>query len=207
MNVCAFILRPLLLAALCQACTSPPRPVPTNHFKADPADLATVRRVMVLPFSQPSGRGADGMQIRDVFLQELTKLQRFEVVPLPESASEHAEIHRDLTRGKLSTNALVALSERYNIDGVLIGTVTAYRPYPPMRLGMRTRIVSLHSGQTVWAAEGLYDANDARTVEDLRHYAATFATAEASLHGWELNMIAPTKYAAYVAHRLAATCR
>lgn len=184
-----------------------PRQLPINHFLSDPRDFDTVRRVMILPFNETHDVQSSSDPLREAFLNELVKIQRFEVVPLPSVASEHEEIHTSLVRGKLSTDALVTLSQRYQIDGVLIGTVSSYRPYPPMRLGLRVQLVSLHSGRTVWAAEGLFDANDARTREDLQHYAETFAAAEASLHGWELNLIAPSKFAHYVAHRLTGTCR
>ncbi|MCA8943090.1 MAG: hypothetical protein KDB80_11060 [Planctomycetes bacterium] len=184
-----------------------PRKLPVNHFVSDPRDFDTVRRVMVLPFDRAPGVLDDVDTIRTTFLSEFAKLGRFEVMPLPARASEHEEIHASVQRGRLSTDALVALSERYQVDGVLIGSVTSYRAYPPMHLGIRLQLVSLHSGRTVWAAEGQYDANDARVVEDVEHYARSFTAAEASMHGWELNLISPQKFTAFVAHRLVATCR
>jgi hypothetical protein len=204
--------RPLALLGLaavlggCGLIPSPPRKLPVNHFLSDPRDFDTVRRVMVLPFHESYGVHANSPQVREAFVNELAKLGRFEVVPLPDRASEHEDINDSLTRGRLSTDALVTLSTRYQVDGVLIGSITSYRPYPPINLGLRLQLISLHSGRTVWAADGLYDSNDALILEDLQHYAGSFAAAEASMHGWELNLLAPRKYAAYVAHRLVASC-
>lgn len=207
MTVRAWTAIGLFALSSCGILPTAPRRVPVNHFVSDPRDFDTVRRVMVLPFTPAPGVRQDGPHIRSSFVRELAKLQRFEVVPLPERASEHEEIHASVMRGRLSTDALVALSTRYQVDGVLIGSITSYRAYPPMNLGLRLQLVSLHSGRTVWAAEGIYDANDARILEDVEHYAHSFAAPESSMHGWEINLISPDKYATFVAHRLAATCR
>ena len=194
-------------SASCGFVSNAPRQLPVNHFVADPRDFDTVRRVMVLPFDRSPGVNVSVDSVREAFLAELAKLQRFEVMPLPTRAAEHAEIHESVQRGRLSTDALVALSERYQVDGVLIASVTSYRPYPPMNLGLRVQLVSLHSGRTVWAAEGHYDANDARVVEDVEHYAHSFVAREASMHGWEINLISPRKFQGFVSHRIVATCR
>ena len=126
---------------------------------------------------------------------------------LPDEAEEDREVYLSLTRGAISADALVRLSERYNVDGVVIGTLTSYRPYSPPNLGLRIQMISLHSGRTVWAVDGIYDSNDARVIEDLEHYAASFQAEEASMHGWEINLLSPRLYAGYVAHRLVGTWR
>ena len=197
----------LLLAGSCTWLPRPPEPKEVNYYLADPRDLDNVLRVMVLPFTCAAGVAADTMPIRETFLTELAKIQRFELVPLPDGAEEDRPLYESLLRGRLSTSALVALGERYQLDGVLLGTVTSWRPYRPAHLGLRMQLVSVHAGSTVWAAEGIYDASDAATIEDLRHYQMSFAAEEASFHGYEIHLISPRKFAAYVAHRLVATWR
>jgi hypothetical protein len=72
---------------------------------------------------------------------------------------------------------------------------------------MRLQLVSLHSGRAVWIAEGHYDAAEAATLEDVQHYARSYLGHEASMHAWEINLISPRRFAAFVAHRLIATWR
>ena len=55
-----------------------------DSYLAEPADLANVRRIMVLPFTPESSVDADCEKIRDSFLTELQKLRRFEVVAEPD---------------------------------------------------------------------------------------------------------------------------
>lgn len=180
-------------------------PKAVNRYLAEPADLANVRRIMVLPFAQEAGVQADCSRVRDAFVAELSKLRRFEVVPLPAEAEEDDVLNASLARGRLSTDALVRLCDRYSLDGVLVGSVTAWRPYAPPHLGMRTQLLSVHSGAPVWAVDAIYDSSDRTTVSDLRHYHERTQRDDGNLHGWELTLLSPTKFTSYVAHRFVGT--
>ena len=178
---------------------------PINSYLAEPDDLANVRRIMVLPFAHEAGVQADCVQVRDAFVTALQKLRRFEVVPLPEDAREDDELNASVRRGRLSTEAMVRLCERYALDGLLVGTVTAWRAYTPPHLGMRTQLISVHSGATVWAVDAMYDSSDRTTINDLRLFAERSQRDDGTLHGWELNLLAPGKFTNYVAHRFVGT--
>ncbi len=203
----ALLLLAPLVAGMGCATTRLPSPKPINYYLGHHNDVAVVRRIMVLPFQGDSGVEGDIPVVRESFLAELSKLQRFELIPLPTDAAEDDRIYRALTRGRISAESLVALAKRYSLDGVLVGTITSYRPYLPPHLGLRTKLFSVHSGSFVWAAEGLYDANDARTMEDLEHYQQSFLAEESSMHGMRINLLSPRKFATYVCHRLVGTWR
>jgi TolB-like protein len=194
-------------ALLLGACnlTRPPQKKPINFWLADARDLANVRRIMILPFTAESGVDADLDALRSVYITELQKLRRFEIVPLPKQATEDEVINDTLRHGSISTDAVVRLCERYHLDGLLTGVVTTWRAYLPPHLGLRTQLVSVHSGSTVWAVDALYDANDQSTVSDLQLYHEAFQADDGSLHGWRMDTIAPTRFASYVAHRLVGT--
>lgn len=184
------------------------RPLTTkaiNSYLAEPKDLANVRRIMVLPFAQEAGVQADCEKVRDAFVTELQKMRRFEVVPLPVEAREDDVLNSSIHRGRLSTDAMVRLCDRYALDGLMVGTVTAWRPYSPPHLGLRTQLISVHSGATIWAVDAMYDSSDRTTISDLRHYASHVEEADGSLHGWEMNLLSPAKFTTYVAHRFVGT--
>jgi hypothetical protein len=147
----------------------------------------------------------DCSKVRDAFVAELQKLRRFEVVPLPAEASEDEELHFSLSRGRLSTEAVVRLCRRYSLDGLFLGSVTSWRAYTPPHLGLRTQLVSVHSGAPVWAVDAIYDAADRSTISDLRHYTDTMQQDDGNLHGYELSLLSPSKFTTYVAHRCVGT--
>lgn len=198
----------LFVAAAMLAGCQLERPLTTkaiNCYLAEPNDLANVRRIMVLPFAQEAGVQADCEKVRDVFVAELQKLRRFEVVPLPSDAREDDVLNSSIRRGRLSTEAMVRLCDRYALDGLLVGSITAWRAYQPPHLGLRTQLISVHSGATVWAVDAIYDSSDRTTVRDLRHYAENAQQADGSLHDWEMNLLSPTRFTTYVAHRFVGT--
>lgn len=199
-----------LLACACVllgACAAgrPPEKRPVNNYLADARDLVNVRRIMVLPFAEEPGVVVEGTQIRDAYISELQKLRRFEIVPLPASAHEVAQLNQSARSGQLSTDAFVKLCQRYNVDGIVIGTVTAWRAYLPPQLGMRTQLISAHNGAVVWAVDAIYDSSDRSVVSDLRHYFEHMQANDGNEHGWQLNMIAPSYFARYVSHRFVDT--
>lgn len=183
----------------------PNRPKVVNSFLAEPDDLASVRRIMVLPFHAEHGVAVEKNAIRDAFVAELQKLRRFEVVPLSDAAREDDMLNQSLARGRLSTDAMVRLCERYALDGVFVGSVTSWRPYKPPQLGLRTHLISVHSGASVWAVDAMYDAGDLSTISDLKHYVERTQSDDGNLHGWEMTLLSPAKFTSFVAHRFVGT--
>jgi TolB-like protein len=206
-------MRRLATIAACAAAMSltscelvrPNRPKQINSYLAEPADLASVRRIMVLPFHSEAGISVDHNQVRDSFVAELQKLRRFEVVPLADAAREDDMLNESLARGRISTEAMVRLCERYALDGLFVGSVTAWRPYTPAHLGLRTQLISVHSGSSVWAVDTIFDASDRTTISDLKHYVDNTQRDDGNLHGWEMTLLSPTKFTNFVAHRCVGT--
>lgn len=183
------------------------KPQRVNAWLAEPGDLAPVRRVAVLPFSSSTGVEVSTEEVGRAFREELAKLQRFEIVSIPAGAREDREILRSILDGRYSTDGVVALCERYRLDGLLIGTVTSYRPYKPPHLGIQASLLSVHSGGAVWATNAHYDANDLSTWQDIRHWNDNVVATGDDLHGPEMALISPKRFTRFVAHRVVATWR
>lgn len=194
-------------ALLLSSCSMvrPDRPKLINSYLAEPADLANIRRIMVLPFHAEAGITVENNQIRDAFVAELQKLRRFEVVPLADAAREDDVLNKSLAHGRISTEAMVKLCDRYALDGLFVGSVTAWRPYTPTHLGLRTQLISVHSGSSVWAVDTIFDAADRTTISDLKHYVSHTQRDDGNLHGWEMTLLSPAKFTNFVAHRCVGT--
>jgi TolB-like protein len=202
-----------IIFALCAAATilsscqlsRSSRPKSINSYLAEPTDLANVRRIMVLPFHAEAGITLDTNKIRDAFVSELQKLRRFEVVPLSDGARENDILNASLARGRISTEAMVKLCNRYALDGLFVGAVTAWRPYSPPHLGLRTQLISVHSGASIWAVDTIFDSADRTTISDLQHYVTRTQRDDGNLHGWEMTLLSPAKFTNFVAHRCVGT--
>jgi hypothetical protein len=45
-------------------------------------------------------------------------------------------------------------------DAILVGTVTEYKPYPHLAVGLRLKMIDLSDGQLVWGYEQVWDSAD-----------------------------------------------
>jgi len=55
---------------------------------------------------------------------------------------------------------LLAMRDTLRCNALLIGTVTEYRPYPQLVLGLRLKLLDLTDGQLLWGLEQVWDAAD-----------------------------------------------
>jgi hypothetical protein len=195
----------LLFLCACGVVSEHPTPRAVNFYMAEEAAIRAVRRVLVVPFDQEEMVRADERTVRAECLAELRKLQAFDVLALPEGNEEDEELRAALTHGRLSVSAMVDLARRFRADAILTGTILQYRPYVPPVFGLRLQLLSVHTGGVVWAAEGVYDAGDAATRLDLKHYCARVAAPETSLHGWEMATLSHRRFIRFVTFRLLET--
>ena len=178
------------------------KPKPVDAFFADPRDTALVRRVLVLPFDIEGGGDADPDVVWRIFCMELQKTGRFEVLALPEDDRRKWLDNLPRLKGVFPLADLLDFCDRYGADGVLYGTVTRFRAYKPPCLGLRLGMVSAQTGQVVWETDVLYDMADRESMEDLRNYVATVSSPDDSLHKWEMALLSPRRFTAYVCHRV-----
>ncbi|MFL2938614.1 MAG: hypothetical protein ACJZ7A_05900 [Opitutales bacterium] len=138
--------------------------VPTNLYPVE--RLPTYfNRVVVLPcyHADPDSPLLD--YIDDVFHQELAQERIFETIRISTD-----QMHRLYGLGRISSssdlpeNFLRTLDEQTGANGVLFVDLDSYRPYRPMSLGVRAKLVDLKSGEFMWAIDETFDAGHAGVI-------------------------------------------
>jgi hypothetical protein len=66
--------------------------------------------------------------------------------------------------------ALLAIRESCKCNGLLVGTVTEYRPYPRLAVGLRLKLLDLTDGQLLWGVEQVWDSTDRSVQKRIRTY-------------------------------------
>ncbi|MFI4871832.1 MAG: hypothetical protein ACIARQ_08475 [Phycisphaerales bacterium JB061] len=85
-------------------------------------------------------------EVSDAFVNAFTSVPGIRCLPLNRTISEMRGLGmREIT----NPSDLKALAEAMNVDGLIVGTVTAYDPYNPPTLGIS---LALHAGNPVFAA-------------------------------------------------------
>jgi hypothetical protein len=136
---------------------------PDNVF-AYPAKLSPdLRRLAVLPLAaETAGRDLpEGcVALTPVLMEQLIKTRKFEVVAVEASALRHATGQINWTgKEMLPPDFFAFLRREYGCDAVLFAELTTYHAYAPLAIGWRLKLADARSGQIVWAADELFDAN------------------------------------------------
>ncbi|MEM6674497.1 MAG: hypothetical protein AAF726_16745 [Planctomycetota bacterium] len=195
------------LAALhCGGCAGPAT-VPAMASARIASDFETyaVRRVGFVPF-RPLGRSDvaphEVEAIETSFHAEFAVATPYDIVPLRgEDLAEVLEAE-PFRRGWYPPASIVALRDRYRLDAVFIGSVTARRLTPPLVLGVQLDLVSCETGQTIWSSDVLVDASQGETREALDVWAQHELGEH---HAAEIALLSPRKFAHFAAYQLART--
>jgi len=176
---------------------------PTN-VKAIAKIPADVRRVIVLPVAGGPALTEETLLKLDAICQgELTRTARFEVVPLSRNALAEITGTRQLSSvDKLPAvliDKLFNIYNSYGADAVLFIDVTTYSPYPPLVLGLRTKLARVTDGEIIWAADNVFAAAEPAVANSARHHALALGTDRGEINLSHTILQNPQRFAGYVA--------
>ncbi|HZL44226.1 MAG TPA: hypothetical protein VFD66_13210 [Verrucomicrobiae bacterium] len=182
---------------------------PENVFLYAPALSPEIKRVAVLPLACEDQRPdlADGCATLQSVLQiELQRTRKFEVVSVSPESLRDCTGSLALTGCEiLPRNFCDSVRELCGCDAVLLSQLTVFRPYEPLAIGLRMKLVNARTGQTLWAVDELVDAGDcgvlkrASPLQELGNWLAVPGCDE-----WELRN-SPRKFAQYAAAQVLGT--
>jgi len=165
-------------------------------------DTYELRRVGLLPFGGAElGAGmAEALQLS--FFSEVSQAAPYEVVLLEEPDLEEVERSEPYRRGWYKPRTIIAISRRYNLDGLLFGTVTQQRTYPPQILSLQVDLVSAETGLAIWSSTVHLDAADQRVRDGLQLYYQG-ARGDENAPEWTVALLSPERFARFAAFQVA----
>jgi len=163
-----------------------------------------VRRVIVLPVAGGPMPTEETLLKLDAICQgELTRTGRFEVVPL--SRDKLAEITGSRQISSVDKLPVVLIDKLFNIynsygaDAVLFIDVTTYSAYPPLKLGLRTKLARVTDGEIIWAADNVFAAAEIAVANSARRHAAALGSDRGQVDLSHTILQNPQRFAGYVA--------
>ncbi len=138
--------------------SEPSMTAPPQQLASGIAWPAGMRRLAILPIH--ANRPIDDLQ-RDmdgIFRGELSKVVKYEIVQIPRS-----EMLQLTNRESISSSSLISadvirdLRQKYGADAVMFIDFTLFRPYRPIAIGVRAKIVDLRNMEVLWVADGVLD--------------------------------------------------
>lgn len=118
-----------------------------------------MRRLAVLPIY--SARPIDETQ-RDmdgIFRAELSKVVKYEIVQVSRTDMSSLINREAVSSSEIIPSPVIAmLRQKYGADAVLFTDFTLFRPYRPLAIGVRSKIVDLKTMEILWMADGILDS-------------------------------------------------
>ncbi|MFC1633486.1 hypothetical protein ACFL5Z_01480 [Planctomycetota bacterium] len=187
-------------------CEIPQNPAQTqNYYYLNPnKKLSSIGRVVIVELNNESSYTQISTDVTETLFQSLQKKQVFglTVVRKNDPSWRSLRLEKDST---LDLNQILTIQETLKCDGLLLGTITEFRPYPHMAIGLRLKLLDLQDGELIWALEQVWDSSDKTTEKRIKDY---FKSRKGSgltpLHE-QLAIVSPLEFIKFVSYEVSET--
>lgn len=107
----------------------------------------------------------------DIFFKEIAKSGLFEVIPVTSLFCKTNFGKERLSASEsLPENFFKLIDDEYGANGVLFIDLHSSKPYRPLSIGVRAKLVDLKSGEFLWAVDETVDGGDASVISAANLY-------------------------------------
>jgi len=182
---------------------------PTNVSQPQAGLPESIRRVAILPIPRSrtdanQAAGADSLE--PLFITELNKRNRFEVIPVsPEQLHALTGGSAWTADDRLPAEFFERLRQATGCDAVVFVSLTTFRAYPPLQAGWKARLVDCQQHLTWWAVDEVFDAgSDAVAVAAGAFAKSQLNSPDAALDG-AVVLRSPRRFGQYSAYAIVST--
>ncbi|MHC4084974.1 MAG: hypothetical protein ACYSU5_07170 [Planctomycetota bacterium] len=206
----------LLLPFLLSACQFQRFSEPLPDYNQD-KDLSTVGRTALVELDNKSSYPQISTDVTEVLFQALQKKQPFGLAVVRRDNPAWRSLQMDLNSGYQTQNSALAIPPTYTLDqlaairktlkcdAVLIGTISQFKPYPHMAIGLRLKLVDLRDGKLLWAFEQIWDNSDKTTEYRIKDYFQYQKRSGFAPLREQLVTVSPLEFIKFVAYEVAET--
>lgn len=171
------------------------------------ADITTIGRVAIIELDNNSASPQISADVTEALYLALQKKQVFglTVVYQDDPAFQSLKIEPDAAYYTLEQ--LYAISKTLKCHAVLVGTVTQYKPYPHMTIGLRLRLLDLSNCQLLWAVEQVWDSTDKATKSRIKSHFQDQALSGVESIREQVTVISQLEFVRFVAYEVAETLK
>jgi hypothetical protein len=196
----------LLMAVILSGCRTQSASAPVSDFYYMNSNnrLTTIGRVAIVELNNDSSYPQVSADITLALYQALQKRQVFGLTVIRQNnpSWKNLQLQQD---SSYNLEQLLAIREALKCDGLLLGTITEYRPYPHMAVGLRMKLLDLRDGQLQWALEQVWDSADKTTDKRIKSYfKSEKRSGFAPLHE-KLAAVSPIEFIKFVSFEVAGT--
>jgi hypothetical protein len=163
-----------------------------------------ISRVAIVELGNDSGYPQIAEEMTNALFESLQKKQLFglTIVRKRDDLWKSLQLDSDIT---YSLNQMNSIREMINCDGVLVGTITEFKPYPHMVIGLRLKLMDLKDGQLIWAIEQVWNSSDKYTQKSIKNYLENERDSSQISINKRLATISPLEFIKYISYETAKT--
>lgn len=192
-----------------------------NYYYLNPyKDLSAIGRTAFVELDNESSYPQISADVTEALFQALQKKQLFGLTivhkndPLWHSLqsqlkgcpeTQNAAAMTSGTVSEYNLEQLSAIRKTLKCNAILTGTITQYRPYPHLTIGLRLKLIDLRDGQLLWALEQVWDSTDKTTERRIRNYYSSRILPRFASLGEQLGVVSSLKFIKFVGYEVART--
>jgi len=159
----------LLMGVLCGCASGPNDPMAGSYYLNLHKEPRTLGRVALVELDNMSTYPEISRNATEALFLELQRKQLFSLARVSRDDPAWPTLQDNLDSPQ-ALQTLLAVRERLKCDGLLVGTVTEYRPYPRLVLGLRLKLLDLTDGRLLWGLEQVWDSSDRSMQKRIQAY-------------------------------------
>ncbi len=165
----AILLLPIVLLSGCVTYYKASVSEADYYYLNPDKSLSTIGRAVIVELDNNSSYPKISNDVTQKLYQALQKKQIFGLTVVRQSDSLWRSLQLDLN-SEYTLDQIIKIRQTLKCNAVLIGTVTEFRPYPHMIIGLRLKLLDLRDGQLLWALEQVWDSADKTTEYRIKDY-------------------------------------
>jgi len=199
------VLLGLLAAAIAAGCTRDGYVAPNIYHEIPSVrQLMSLRRVVLIELKDETGQPRVAEDLTAALAQALQERGLFRV----DVIDRHSPRLEGLVVDKLepfTIGELAKMARQLNCDGVLIGRIRQFQPFPRMQMSVLLRLIDLRDGQLAWGVDEKWNSSDAVVEKRIKWYFRTQLRTGYGPATWELITRSPMQFCRFVAYEMAGT--
>jgi hypothetical protein len=159
-----------LLLGLLGGCASGPNdPMAGSYYLNLHKEPRALGRVALVELDNMSTYPEISRDATEALFLELQKKQLFSLARVSQDDPAWPALRENLDSPQ-GLQTLLEVRERLKCNGLLVGTVTEYRPYPRLVLGLRLKLLDLTDSRLLWGLEQVWDSSDRSMQKRIQAY-------------------------------------
>lgn len=161
-------------------------------------------RIAIVELQNDSSYPQMSNDITEALFQSLQKKQVFglTMVRQRDPLWKSLQLEPDAT---YTLDQMAAIRQTLKCDGVLIGTITEFKPYPHMAAGLRLKLIDLTQGELLWALEQVWNSSDKITEQKIKKYLNETKSSSLKKSNERITSMSPLEFIRYVSFEVAQT--